>query len=222
MRMRRQSVVALVVVVLFVAVFGALGVLEQRDRPDKAAEGRGDSIAVRADSHRLQEAPDGAPVFVEFLDFECEGCRAAYPYVEQLRKDYAGKVEFVIRYMPMPGHFNAMNAAVAVEAAARQGKLEPMYQRMYETQAEWGEQQVSKAALFREFAADLGLDMAQYDADVDSQEVADRVRKDFNDAIALGAQGTPSFFVGGKPIAVTQASDLDRAITAALDKAPLS
>lgn len=216
MRMRWQTTVALVVAALFAVVFGTAVALDQRDRPDTTAAGKGDSVAARPDSHRLQEAPDGASVFVEFLDFECEGCRAAYPYVEQLRKDYAGEVEFVVRYMPMPGHFNAMNAAVAVEAAARQGRLEDMYHRMYETQAEWGEQQVSQAALFRELAADLGLDMARYDADVASEDVTERVRKDFDDGIALGVQGTPSFFVDGEPVVVDRASDLEAAIVEAL------
>lgn len=48
--------------------------------------------------------------FVEFLDFECESCRAAYPANEQLRKDYEGRVTFVVRYFPIPSHFNAERA----------------------------------------------------------------------------------------------------------------
>jgi protein-disulfide isomerase len=50
-----------------------------------------------------------------------------------------------------------MTAAVAVEAAAQQGRFEDMYTRMYQTQTEWGEQQESKAPLFREFAQELGF-----------------------------------------------------------------
>ena len=49
---------------------------------------------VRADSHRLGPAGTGKAVLVEFLDFECESCRAAYPVVEDLRAKYAGKVDF--------------------------------------------------------------------------------------------------------------------------------
>ena len=114
---------------------------------------------VRDSSHRLSTAPDGKVTFVEFLDFECEGCRAVYPVIEQLRTQYEGRVTFVIRYFPIDSHKNAMNAAVAVEAAARQGELEAMYARMYETQAEWGEQSESRAPLFRQFAEQLGLDL---------------------------------------------------------------
>jgi protein-disulfide isomerase len=46
---------------------------------------------VRPDSHKLNVAPDNKVTFVEFLDFECESCRAAFPAVEQLRKDYAAR-----------------------------------------------------------------------------------------------------------------------------------
>lgn len=75
------------------------------------------------------------------------------------------------RYVPMPGHANAENAAVAVEAAAQQGRFEDMYDRMYETQPEWGEEQESQAAVFRGFAEEMGLDMAAYDAAVEALEL---------------------------------------------------
>lgn len=82
---------------------------------------------VRENSHRLNDVPDSDVTFVEFLDFECEGCRAAFPMVEQLRGEYGDRVNFVIRYFPLQSHFNAERAARAVEAAAQQGQLEPMY-----------------------------------------------------------------------------------------------
>ena len=169
------------------------------DSPRTPAASSAESV-VREDSHRLSRAPEGSPVFVEFLDLECEACRAAYPLVEQLRKDYDGRVEFVIRYFPIESHANAMNAAVAVEAAARQGQLEQMYSRMYETQAEWGEQSESMAMLFRQFAEGLDLDLARYDSDVASAEVRARVEKDRQDGLALGVQGTPTFFLDGQMI----------------------
>ena len=94
---------------------------------------------VRENSRVLSRAPEEKAVLVEFLDFECESCRAAYPFVEELRAEYADTVTFVHRYFPLPGHRNSMNAAIAVEAAAEQGAYEKMYQRMFQTQAQWGE-----------------------------------------------------------------------------------
>ena len=171
---------------------------------------------VRDDSHRLQTAPDGKATLVEFLDFECEACRAAYPLVEQLRKDYAGKVTFVLRYFPIASHKNAMNAALAVEAAAQQGKLEPMYQRMYASQAEWGEQQSSQAARFRTDAIVLGLDMAAYDKAVADPATLARVEKDRQDGLALGVQGTPTFFLNGKQVTAQTEQQFRAEVDAAL------
>jgi predicted DsbA family dithiol-disulfide isomerase len=76
---------------------------------------------------------------------------------------------------PLPSHFNAERAARAVEAAAQQGKLEPMYQKMYETEAQWGEQREPADTVFRGFAQDLGLDMLAFDATYHSPETLHRV-----------------------------------------------
>ena len=75
-----------------------------------------------------------------------------------------------------------------------------MYSRMYETQKEWGESQDSKEDLFRTFAEDLGLDMDQYDADVNSEEVGARVATDVADGESLGVSGTPTFYVDGEAL----------------------
>jgi protein-disulfide isomerase len=155
---------------------------------------------------------------VEFLDFECEACRAAFPIVEQLRNEYAGRDTFVTRYFPLPGHSNAENAAVSVEAAARQGRFEAMHQRMFETQAEWGEQQTSKADLFRSFAADLGLDMVAYDRATADPATLERVLADKRDGEVAGVQGTPTFFLNGVQLRLRSGDDLRAAIDLALTR----
>ncbi|MBY6709143.1 thioredoxin domain-containing protein [Rhodococcus sp. BP-241] len=174
------------------------------------------AVAVRENSHRLSDPPESRATFVEFLDFECEACRAAYPAVEQLRETYGDTVTFVVRYFPIPSHANAERAARAVEAAAQQGRFEAMYQRMYETQAQWGEQQAPMDNLFREFGAGLGLDMTAYDAAYDDPATLERIRADVADGQALGVQGTPTFFVDGVRVEATDISDLTDALDAAL------
>ena len=185
--------------VLFAVVVGvAVVVTKPSTEPGGAQAAGASSSVVRQDSHVLDEAGEGAPVLVEFLDFECEACLAAYPLVEQVRKEYAGELTFVVRYFPIDGHANSMNAAVAVEAAAQQGRFEDMYERMYQTQPEWGEQQESKAPLFRQFAQELGLDIEAYDAAVADPATQQRVEQDRQDGMALGVQGTPTFFLDGQ------------------------
>jgi len=220
--MTRNAKISLAVVGVFAVVVAALlfanPAQDQASRKGVGVESSDarSSLLVRPDSHRLSSAPDGRVTFVEFLDFECEACRAAYPMIEQLRQDYAGRVTFVVRYFPLRAHFNAMRAAQAVEAAAQQGKFEQMYQRMYQTQSEWGEQQTPKDDVFRGFAADLGLDMAAYDATYNDPVTLERIRKDVADGQALSVQSTPTFFLNGTEIEPRNYADLTAAIDAAL------
>ncbi|WP_072752260.1 DsbA family protein [Rhodococcus maanshanensis] len=215
--MSRGVKISLALVAVFVvAVAAILLVGRSGGDSDASAPGGGAGAVVRPDSHRISSAPEGSPTFVEFLDFECEACRSVYPAIEELRAGYGDRVSFVVRYFPMPGHFNAERAARAVEAAAQQGKFEQMYQKMYETQSEWGEQRVPKDDVFRGYAADLGLDMAAFDAAYADPATAARVAADVADGKALGVQGTPTFFLDGQRFSPATYQDLTDALDAAL------
>ncbi|MGO0577685.1 DsbA family protein [Ornithinimicrobium panacihumi] len=222
--MNRQLSISIIILGVFAVGVAGILWLARPDSPQAASDsdtdpavGTSTAQLVRPDSHVLSQAEDpDAPVLVEFLDFECEACRAAYPVVEQLRKDYDGQLTVVARYFPIPSHANAINAAVAVEAAAQQGQFEAMYTRMYQTQTEWGEQQESKAEVFRGFAQDLGLDMDAYDAAVADEATAQRVARDYQDGIDVGVQGTPTFFLDGELLQPESVEDFETAIEAAL------
>jgi protein-disulfide isomerase len=217
--MTKNLKATLTVVLVAAGVLALLLLANRPSAPEPVAQSQVPAgLLVREDSHRLSTAADGRVTFVEFLDFECESCRAAYPAVEQLRAEYAGRVTFVARYFPIPSHANAQNAAVAVEAAARQGRFEDMYRLMFETQSQWGEQQVSQAATFRRFASDLGLDMASFDRTVADPATLERVLADQRDGHAAGVQGTPTFFVDGQRLDPRSIDDLRAALDQALGR----
>ena len=189
-----------------------------------ANAGRGNSTApaaatasdrlVRPDSQRLSTADDGKVTFVEFLDYECESCAAAYPAIEELRSDYEGRVTFVVRNFPL--HKNSEAAASAAEAAAEQGKFEEMYDMLFQTQVEWGEQNTSQEAVFFGYAEQLGLDMEQFRADYDEPATLAKIRRDKADGTELGVQGTPTFFLNGEKVEVSSLAELIEQIDAAL------
>ncbi|MBN8424377.1 thioredoxin domain-containing protein [Microbacterium esteraromaticum] len=172
---------------------------------------------VRENSHVLDQGGGEAVTIVEFLDFECEACGAFYPVVEDLRKKHDGEITYVIRYFPLPGHVNSKNAAIAAEAAAQQGRLEDMYHQLFETQAQWGEAQESRADVFRGFAEQLGLDMVAYDDAVADPATVERVELDFNDGQTLGVDSTPTFFVDGEKLQLQRFDDLENAISTAME-----
>lgn len=218
---RRTNLIVSIAVVVAVAVVVGVVALTSGGEEQAAGDSAGDGPAaatqlVRPDSYKLGTAGDGKVTLVEFLDFECEACRAAFPIVEQLRETYQGRVTFVARYFPIPSHFNAERAARAVEAAGQQDQFEPMYKKMYETQEQWSEQQVPKDDVFRGFAQDLGLDMAKWDKDYNDPATLERIKADVADGQALGVQGTPTFFLNGEKIEPKSADDFTKAIDAAL------
>lgn len=216
---KRRRIITGSVVGLLVVVLGAIAVLQVRSMStDPPAAVAGSEVLVRENSHRLSAAPEGAVTFVEFLDFECESCAAAYPAVEKLRATYGDRVTFVVRYFPLDGHYNAKRAARAVEAAAQQGQFEAMYRKMYETQTQWGEQRVPHDDLFRRFAQDLNLDLDAWDAAYNAETTASRIQTDIDDGLALGVTGTPTFFLDGQRLEPTSYDDLVQAVEKALDK----
>ena len=215
-RMSRNTKLSLVVAGVFVVVVAVLFGVSRLGGDAPSARSEAAAVAARPDSHRLSAAPGATVTFVEFLDFECEACGAAFPAVEQLRGQYGDRVDFVIRYFPVPGHFNGERAARAVEAAAQQGRLEAMYKLMYETQAEWGEQQVPMDDRFRGYAQQIGLDMARFDTAYADPATLERVQADRADGLTLGVQGTPTFFVNGERLEPQSYADLTRALDDAL------
>ncbi|CAM3140661.1 DsbA family protein [Stackebrandtia soli] len=176
-----------------------------------------DARLVRADSHTLSTAEDEKVTIVEFLDFECEACGALYPSTERILTEYDGRITFVVRYFPLPGHANGEPAARAVEAAAAQGKFDEMYRMMFENQASWGERQTSQESVFLGFAEELDLDLAEFEATMNDPATADRVAKDVSDGMDLNVTGTPTLFLNGELLDARSYADLKLAIDEALE-----
>ena len=212
--MSRTVKISLAVVFVFCLALTVVFVVSRAGDSEQAAAQA--SMTVRDDSPRLSTPTESKATFVEFLDFECEGCGAAYPAVEQLRQTYGDQVTFVVRYFPLPGHFNADRAARAVAAAAEQGQFEPMYRKMFDTQRSWGEQRVPLDDLFFSYAQELGLDMDRFAADYNSQATRELIDRDVADGKALGVTGTPTFFINDELIKPESYDDLSSALESAV------
>ncbi|MFJ4222822.1 DsbA family protein [Microbacterium sp. NPDC089695] len=202
-------------VAIVLAIVAIVYAMTQRAAEPAPADGER-LQTVRTNSHVLDQGGEGAVTVVEFLDFECEACGAFYPIVEDLRAQFDGEITYVVRYFPLPGHINSTQAALAAEAAAQQDRFEDMYHRLFETQAQWGENSVETPEVFRGFAEDLGLDLAAYDAAIADPATLERVQTDVRDGERLGVRSTPSFFVDGEAVELQAFGDLETAISAAV------
>jgi len=217
---RRATIITVIVAVLAVAaiVITIVAIRAASTSPFvETAPTPAAASVLRDDTHVLVDAGPDAPVLVEFLDFECEVCGAFHPIVDDLKARYGDRVTFAFRYFPLPGHGNSVTSALAVEAAAQQGALLPMFDRMFETQAQWGERGAeSQAPLFRQYAEELGLDLALYDAAVADPATLARIQFDFDEGRALGVGGTPTFFLDGEMLQLQEFGDVEAALKQAL------
>jgi protein-disulfide isomerase len=138
--------------------------------------------------------PKNAPVtIVEWSDFQCPFCSRVEPTLKQVMDQYPGKVRIVWKNQPLPFHPNAMPAAEAAMAAYAQGneKFWALHDKFYENQ-----QQLSPA-LYEAAAKEAGVDVAKWKSAVDSHGEQASIQADMAAGTALGANGTPTFFING-------------------------
>jgi protein-disulfide isomerase len=215
--MRRSTVIALAAAAVIVAaVIITVFVVRSANPLPSLPEGvpvEPDS-ALAADSHVLDTGGD--LVLVEFLDFECPSCAAFQPHVAALREEFAGELTYAVRYFPLPNHPNSVSAALAAEAAARQDRLEGMADLLFERQADWAGAPSSQLPLFREYAAELELDLDRFDADVVDPAVLDRIAADARAGQALGVHSTPTFFLDDRMLQLRSLGELREVVAAAL------
>jgi protein-disulfide isomerase len=137
--------------------------------------------------------PEGAPVvIVEFADFECPACGAMRPVLEEVIAEHPDKIRFFYKHFPLGMHPNAEKAARAAVAAMRQGKFWEMHHALFENQTQLSIENVEK------LAQSIGLDLAKFRQDRDSEATADFVAKNRKQGEALNLTGTPSIFIDGR------------------------
>jgi protein-disulfide isomerase len=137
--------------------------------------------------------PDHARVtVVEYGDFECPGCKVAATTPTLLMERFPNKVRFLFRHFPLvEAHPHALRAAEASEAAAGQGKFWPMYETLFNHQAHLKDKDLQR------YAAELGLDLTRYTAELDDHIYLQRVREHVDSGTRSNIRATPTFFVNG-------------------------
>ena len=139
------------------------------------------------------EGPAGAPVIlVEYGDYQCPYCGAAYPVVKRLQKTLGKKLGFVFRNFPLSeAHPYALIAAEAAEAAALQGKFWEMHDLLFEQQAFLDPDNIPL------WAERIGLNLEQFWNDIRQGVPGKRIGEDRQSGIRSGVNGTPTFFING-------------------------
>lgn len=156
------------------------------------------TIAPLVQSDHVRGNTQSKVSLTEYGDFECPACAQYQPLLQEVLKNYGDKVEFAFRNFPLYQiHPFAMISAQAAEAAALQGKYWEMHDLLYQKQDEWvtatADTVVSK--YFDGYAQSLGMNVAKFDADINSDAVKQKVQQDLASGNAAQIDHTPTFFI---------------------------
>lgn len=164
-------------------------------------------LQLAADDH-LSGNTAARVVLIEYLDIQCPPCGLYHPIVRQLEEQYAGNLLVVRRHLPLTSiHPNAFAAAVAAEAANRQGAYEDFIDLAYQNQSSWSALSSAAAqSYFEAIATSLGLNLTQFRAAVSDPALAARVQRDMDAASRMSVNATPTFFLNGQRLTSPPAS----------------
>jgi protein-disulfide isomerase len=151
-------------------------------------------VAVSSSGHP-ELGPGNAPItIVEFSDFQCPFCKRAEPTLKAVREKYGDKVKLVYMDFPLSFHPNALPAANAGRCAGAQGKFWEYHDQLFADQGKLD------PADLKATAKKVGLNTDEFDKCLDSNEYQAAIESDLAQGKKLGVDGTPSFFVNGRPM----------------------
>ena len=206
------------ILIILAAAFAALLGISLLTKQDKAVDYTqyDDTKVISADENNgnigdhVRGDVDSPVVLVEYGDMQCAGCGTMTPRMKTIYEEYGDRVAFVFRHYPISGHPNSRSAAAAIESAGRQGYFWEMLENLYANQAVWGSESGSSrtevyAELFQSIAPDG--DVEQFKADLGDADIDQKISFDYNVGTKLSdVQATPSFFIGGELIDITNVS----------------
>jgi protein-disulfide isomerase len=148
----------------------------------------------------IKGSPTAPVEITEYADYQCPFCQTfatlQMPTIEE-RLINTGRLRWRYRDFPLQMHPFARLAAHSAACADEQGKYWQQHNRIYEGQQDWSAAR-DAAPLFRKYAQAAGLDLARYDACMESGKYAGRIQADYNSGVELGVSSTPTLLVNGR------------------------
>lgn len=163
---------------------------------------------VRVSATGPSRGPASAPVtIVEFSDFQCPFCAQAVPILRQVSDAYGDRVRIVYRDFPLDSvHPLARKAAEAARCADEQGKFWDYHDKLFASQP------ALEIDGLKKYAQEIGLDGSAFAACLSSSKFKNAVDKDVQEGQKAGVDGTPTFFVNGRPFVGVPSFDTIRGV----------
>jgi protein-disulfide isomerase len=149
------------------------------------------TLAV-SDRDHIQGPANAAVTLVEYGDYQCSHCLQAHATLIDIRNIMGSRMRLIFRNFPITSiHPDAQLAAEAAEAAGAQGKFWEMHDTLFEHQPHLEEPDLIR------YARQLGLDINQFQNDLQTHAFVARVREDIHSGVRSGVNGTPTFYING-------------------------
>jgi protein-disulfide isomerase len=205
LKMKRYLPFVIIAGVLVISM--AAGMMVYRSSSQPETQPSNTSNVTSSTDFRHARGERNAPVTLEeFGDFQCPPCGALHPELKKIEAEYGPRLRVVFHNYPVISmHKHALAAAHAAEAAGLQGRFWEMHDMLYQNQLSWSPADDVRP-VFIQYARDLNLDIERFTRDMDSPEVAARVRSDYERGSSQRVEGTPTLFINGRqmrPEAVT-------------------
>lgn len=192
--------IPIAIVIAGALIAGAIYLVNREPgNPQAATAGAGDETGeivlspVTAEDH-IKGNPNADIVVVEFSDTECPFCKEFHQTMQRIVDEYGrdGRVAWVYRHFPIPQlHTKALKEAEATECAWEQGGNTAFWNYIDTVFEITPSNDGLDLALLPQIAEDIGLNRAQFETCLSSGKFEGKVRAQFEEAVAAGAQGTP-------------------------------
>ena len=143
-------------------------------------------------SDHFRGSSNATVMLLEYGDFECHRCVAAFHTLKDALRWLDDSVCFVFRHFPDIGrHSHALSAAQAAEAAGSQGKFWEMHDSLFSHSPNLDDPQLVG------YAKQLGLRLNLFKREMLEHTHTGKVNDDCTTAAEHGVNDTPAFFING-------------------------
>ena len=194
----RRNLPVLIIGLVTLVIFVLLIALAQK-QPTAAPELiKVDEAQIVADHTFFAGSPTAPLTLIDYSNYNCPHCKNAFPVIISLVQSYPDQLRVGIRHLPFTQDPSSFDAAVAAQAAGRQGKFWEYSEILFANQNTF-----TKDNLFK-YATDLGLNMEQFGKDYVDESIVQEVTVDRDFALTSGVQGTPTYFLNGTQVSINE------------------
>ncbi len=161
-----------------------------------------------ADTDHIRGDQSTPVTITVYADFQCPACAQENQLMSRAWPAISNKAHVVFRHFPITStHPNAWQASLYAEAASRQDRFWEIHDYLFLNQGLWGPAS-DPLSEFDSYALELNLDVERLHADMDADDVVEKVRNDQRGGTAAGVRSTPTIFINGSLASVTTVTRL--------------